>query len=260
MIDYLSVTELSGSYVSQEQVERLCNRYYWADRYCVGKDVLEVACGTGQGLGYLSKIAKSLNAGDYSEKILEIAQKHYGNRITLRQFDAQNLPYKDNSMDVIILFEAIYYLPSAEKFISECRRVLRDRGKVLIATANKDLYDFNPSPYSYKYYGVMELKELFKKYGFRVEFYGNTAVDKLSLRQRLFRPIKRWAVKFGLVPKTLEGKKIIKRLIFGSLVKMPPEIKENMIPFIKPTKLSSSQSDNKHKVIYCVATLTNKNV
>jgi len=255
LIDYSSVTELSVSYVSQEQIDRICNRYYWAGKYCYNKDVLEVACGTGQGLGYLSKIAKNLNAGDYSEKILKIAQEHYGNRIALRQFDAQNMPYKDNSLDVIILFEAIYYLPSAEKFISECRRVLRDGGKVLIATANKDLYDFNPSPYSYKYYGVVELKELFIKQGFTVEFCGNTPVDILSLRQKLFRPVKKWVVKFGLVPKTLEGKKIIKRLIFGRLVKMPAEIKENMVPFIEPIKLSSSQPDKKHKVIYCVASL-----
>lgn len=254
-VDYLSVTELPDSYVSREQIDRICNRYYWAGKYCQNKDVLEVACGTGQGLGYLSKIAKSLNAGDYSEKILEIAREHYGNRITLKQFDAQNMPYKDNSMDVIILFEAIYYLPSAEKFIKECGGVLRDGGKVLIATANKDLYDFNPSPYSYKYYGVLELKELFTKQKFIVEFYGNTPVDKLPLRQKFFRPVKKWAVKFGLVPMTLKGKKIIKILIFGSSVKMPAEIKENMVPFIEPTKLSSSQPDNKHKVIYCVATL-----
>ena len=36
---------------------------------------------------------------------------------------------------------------------------------------------------------------------------------------------------------------------------MPAEIKENMIPFVESTKLSFSQPDNKHKVIYCVATL-----
>jgi SAM-dependent methyltransferase len=254
-VNYLSVTELSGSYVSQEQIDRICNRYYWAGKYCYNKDVLEVACGTGQGLGYLSKIAKSFNAGDYSEKILEIAQEHYSNRIALRQFDAQNMPHEDNSMDVIIFFEAIYYLPSAEKFISGCRRILRSGGKILIATANKDLYDFNPSPHSYKYYGVVELKELFSKQGFTVEFYGNTPVNTLSCRQKLLRPVKKWAVKFGLAPKTLEGKKIIKRLIFGRLVKMPAEIKGNMVPFIEPIKLSSSQPDKKHKVIYCVASL-----
>ncbi len=44
-------------------------------------------------------------------------------------------------------------------------------------------------------------------------------------------------------------------MIFGRLVKMPAKIKENMVPFVKPTKLFSSQLDKKHKVIYCVATL-----
>jgi galactose-1-phosphate uridylyltransferase len=80
----------------------------------------------------------------------------------------------------------------------------------------------------------------------------------LSWRQKLLRPVKKWAVKFGLVSKTLEEKKIMKKLIFGRLVKMPDEIKENIVSFIEPTKLSSSQPDNKHKVIYCVASLQSK--
>lgn len=255
MQDYLAVTELSGDEVSQEQVERLCNRYYWAGRYCAGKDVLEVACGTGQGLGYLSKLSKNFSAGDYSEEILKIAKAHYGARIHLKQFDAQDMPYADNSLDVIILFEAIYYLPSAEKFVSECRRILRNGCKVLIATANKDLYDFNPSPHSYKYYGVVELNNLFANHGFSVECFGNTLVDELSWRQKILRPIKKTAVKLGLAPKSMNGKKLLKRLVFGGLVKMPAEIEEVMAPYVEPTKLSSFQADKKHKVIYCVATL-----
>lgn len=49
--DYVFVTEISGEEVTQEQIDRLCNRDYWAGQYCTGKDVMEVACGTGQGLG-----------------------------------------------------------------------------------------------------------------------------------------------------------------------------------------------------------------
>lgn len=253
--DYLGVTELSGDDVSQEQVDRLCHRYYWASKYCVGKDILEVACGTGQGLGFLVNMGKSLNAGDFSADILKIARKHYGNRIPLKQFDAQEIPYQENSMDVIILFEAIYYIPSAEKFVKECRRVLRNGGNVLIATANKDLYDFSPSAHSYQYYGVVEMDGLFKKNGFSTEFFGNTPVNALSLRQRILRPIKRVAVKFGFMPKSMNGKKFFKKLVFGQLVKMPAEIEEAMVPYLEPTRLSSSQPDNRHKVIYCVATL-----
>lgn len=256
MTDFLAVTELAGDEVTKEQVERLCNRYYWAGTYCGSdKDVLEVACGTGQGLGYLAGFARNIYAGDYSEEILKIARDYYGDRIALSQFDAQDISFPDNSMDVIILFEAIYYLPSAEKFISECRRVLRNKGKVLIATANKDLYDFNPSPYSNIYYGVVELDELFNNYGFTTEFFGNTPVTKMTFRQKILRPIKRLAVKFGLVPKSMEGKKFLKRIIFGRLVKMPAEIKPGMIEYVEPVKLLSLRPDKTHKVIYCAATL-----
>lgn len=81
--DYFSVTEVAGDEVTQEQIDRLCNRYYWAKNYCTGKDVVEAVCGTGQGLGYLAEIARSLEAGDYSNAILAIARRHYERRINL---------------------------------------------------------------------------------------------------------------------------------------------------------------------------------
>jgi len=85
--DYVSVTEIAGDEVTQEQVDRLCNRYYWVGQYCSGKDVVEAACGSGQGVGYLAGIARSLEAGDYSDELLPIARQHYGKRIALRQIN-----------------------------------------------------------------------------------------------------------------------------------------------------------------------------
>lgn len=253
--DYVSVTEIAGDEVTKEQVDRLYNRYYWAGKYCEDKNVVEVACGTGQGLGYLSEIAGSFEAGDYSEKILSIARRYYGTRITLKQFNAQDMPFEDNSKDVIILFEAIYYLSNVEQFVRECVRVLRPGGKVLIATANKDLYDFNPSPHSYKYYGVIELRDLLEKYGFKSDFFGYLSINKVATKQRIFRPIKKIAVMLGVMPKTTSGKKWLKRIVFGGLVKMPMEIKKDMSKYVEPENISSHQVDKKHKVIYCVATL-----
>jgi SAM-dependent methyltransferase len=271
--DYVSVTEITGDEVSQEQADRLCNRYYWAGRYCLEKDVVEAACGSGQGLGYLASIARTLEAGDFSDTILSIARKHYGKRIDLRRFDAQYMPFEDKSKDVIILFEAIYYIPDAEQFVRECGRVLRPGGKVLIATANKDLYDFNPSPHSYKYYGVVELNSLFFKYGFKSAFYGDTPIDNISLRQKALRPIKKLVVISGLMPKSMAGKKLLKRFVFGGLVKMPAEIgppitqinadsKEEKdvedsyrIRYVEPDRISSDTANKMYKVIYCEATL-----
>lgn len=251
--DFLSVTELSGDDVTPEQVERLCHRYYWAGDYCRDKDVLEAACGTGQGAGYLNGLASSYRAGDFSEEILKIARSHYGDHVTLKQFDAQEMPFADNSLDIVLLFEALYYIPSAERFVAECKRVLRPGGKVLIATANKDLFDFNPSPHSYVYYGVKELTRLFGENGFTTNFFGYMPVDTLSVKKKILRLAKKFVVNFGLMPKTMAGKKLLKRLVFGSLIQMPSEICADMVSYAPPTKLDSGRPDQLHKVIYCVA-------
>lgn len=254
-IDYSTVTELAGDEISQEQLERLCHRYYWAAAYSTGRDVIEAACGTGPGLGYLAARARSLRAGDFTPGILTIAQRHYGNRVDLRQFDAQAMPFEDHSADVVILFEAFYYLPQPEQFVAECRRVLRGGGKVLIANANKDLYDFNPSPYSHTYHGIVEFNRLFTAHGFSVECFGHLSVRDASLRQRILRPIKKLVISLGLLPKSMAGKKLLKRLVFGGLIPMPAEIQDGMVAYQPPVRLSLDVPDRDHKVIYCVATL-----
>ncbi len=252
-ISFLSVTEIAGDDVTSEQVERLCHRYYWAAQFCKNKDVLEVACGTGQGLGFLASVAKSLEGADISQEILEITRNHYGERITLKQFDVQDMPYEDASKDVIIIFEAIYYIPSFEKFIQECQRVLRPGGMILIATANKDLYDFNPSPHSFEYFGVVELGGILHEHGFLSSYYGYMPISNTNLKQKILRLIKKLVVSLGLMPKTMKGKKILKRLVFGKMVKMPDEIKGGVYEYTEPAALVFGMSDNKYKVIYCAA-------
>ena len=251
--DFVDVTEIAGDQVSREQVERLCHRYYWAGEYCRDRNVLEVACGTGQGLGYLQSLSHSLSAGDYSQRIVDMAQAHYGDRIRVERFDAQNMPYANDSFDVVIIFEALYYIPDASRFIFECARVLRPSGKLLIATANKDLFDFNPSPHSFQYYGVVELAQSLAEADFKCRFFGYVPVDKLSWRQKLLRPIKKMVVDSGLMPKTMAGKKLLKRIVFGSLIDMPAEIRGSMFPYESPAEIPENLPDTRHKVIYCEA-------
>lgn len=253
-IDFTTVTELSGDEVAEEQVERMRHRYAWALGYCAGRDVLEVACGAGQGLGVLAGVSRSLIAGDITPGLVELAQQHYGERVDVRLMDALTIPSPDQSLDVVILFEAIYYLPSAEIFAKECQRVLRPDGQVLVATANKDLYDFNPSPYSHRYYGIVELGKLFGDCGFACEFFGSYPFHGTSMRQRILRPIKRLAVTLHLMPKTMAGKKLLKRLVFGGLVKMPNEIELDTAGYVEPVALPAGAPNFEHKVIYLRAT------
>lgn len=255
---FIEVTEISGEMVSSEQVARLCDRYYWAGSYVKNKDVLEVACGTGPGLGYLKEHAKTLKAGDVSDAILAIARKHYEERVELLSFDACHMPFERDSFDVVVIAEAIYYVLDVDRFLAECRRVLRVGGKLLIITANKDLYDFNPSPYSRQYYGVLELKQSLKRHRFQGAFFGGTPVGKLPLKQRILRPIKKVATTLNLIPKTMAGKSWLKRLVFGTLVSMPQEITKDTSIYTPPTPILDDQADRVHKVIFCEATLMQK--
>jgi SAM-dependent methyltransferase len=218
--------------------------------------VLEVACGTGQGLPVLAKVARTLEAGDLSQPILDIARTQHGGAVHIQQFSADKMPMATASKDVVLLLEALYYLPNPDRFITEAGRVLREGGKVLIATANKDLYDFNPSPHSFKYLGVIELDAWLERHGFAREFFGYLPISSVSRRQRIFRPLKRLAVTVGLVPKTMKGKKILRRLVFGRLVTMPSSIDDASFVYSPPDPIDPTVPDRKHKVIYCVATLT----
>ena len=252
---FVNVTEVSGDSVTKEQVQRMVHRYQWAGKFCTDKDVLEVACGTGQGLGHILNLSKSLEAGDYSSELLSIPIKYYGERVSLCQFDAQDMPYKSSSKDIIILFEAIYYIPDPDKFIAECKRILRPNGVVLIATANSDLDDFNPSPHSYNYYNKEEMYKLFIEFDFHSNFYGYMEINERLLSHKILRFIKKTVVSLGLMPKTMAGKKLLKRIVFGELVPMPFEISGQEFEYYPPVKLERESSDKNFKVIYCAATL-----
>ncbi len=247
------VTELPGNPISGEQLYRMYNRYSWTADLSKDCDVLEVACGAGQGVGLVASQAKSVKAGDFSEAILARARDHYGLRFNFMQFDAQAMPYETHSFDVVVIHEALYYLPDANLFVAEAKRVLRPGGRILLTNSNKDLFDFNPSPHSTVYHGVVELKTLFAANGYHTEFWGSQPLKDSGLTQKVTRTAKLLAVKCGLIPKTMKGKQVLKRIIFGKPVLMPSEISPGMSKIENLTQLQADQPCITHKIIYCVA-------
>jgi SAM-dependent methyltransferase len=250
-----SLTEVGGSLGSQEQVRRLVNRYEWAAPRCVGRDVVEVACGAGIGLGVLRARARSLVAGDIVPATVNSVRRHYSNRVKVECFPADAIPVPTASVDVIILFEALYYLPSFSAFLAEVRRALRPDGELLLATANKDLPDFTPSPASSRYLGVAELSTELREAGFSTEFWGDVDTSAVSARQRVLRPLKAAASRLDLIPRTLAGREFLKRIFFGRLVPLPVEITESMFTGFVPTAVPAGRPDRHFKVLLCRASL-----
>ena len=252
-VDYTEVTEIAGDRVTQEQIQRMYTRYHFARQYCSAKDVLELGCGSGQGLGYLRGVANKVVGGDYSGSLLRLTQEYYRGRIPLIQLDAQALPFKDGSFDVAILYETIYYLKDPNSVVKECMRVLRPEGTLLICNPNKDLADFNPSPYSYHYFSACDFVELLRPFGFQIECFGDCEVNHDDPKQRVLAFIKKTAVKFHLMPKTMAGKKFFKRIVFGKLEPLPSELRDQNDICQLPCSIDSSSPNLSYKVIFAVA-------
>jgi len=250
--DYSNVTEVPGLGATREQMSMLYTRYRTAAAFSEGKDVLEVACGAGLGLGYLARKARRVVGGDYTERLLRLAQRHYGGRIPLIRLDAHALPFRDRSFDVVILYEAIYYLAEPDQFLAECRRVLRVPGVLLICTVNKEWSDFNPSPFSRRYFSSRELIELLQRQGFAAELYGAFPVLKDSARDRVLSLLKRAAVALHLVPRTMKGREVLKRLFFGRLTPIPPEVTEGMADLEPLVPIPTDTVNSSYKVLYAV--------
>jgi SAM-dependent methyltransferase len=253
-VKYITVTEIPGAKASKEQLERLYQRYHFAYQFCRDKDVLEVGCGAGQGLGYLAKTAKKVVGGDIDENNLSFARNQYKDKdgIQLDILDAQTIPFLNESFDVVILYEAIYYLRNPEEFISEAHRILRDGGLLIIGTVNKDRPLFNPSPFSVRYFSVPELCTLFKQKFSDVDFYGGFPIDAKGMKDIIVSFIKKVAITLHLIPKTMKGKELLKRLFFGKLYTISSEIKEDMTAYLKPIAISSDLPNSSYKVIFVV--------
>lgn len=257
MADFSTVTEVPGIKASKEQIARLYHRYHFALPYCKGKDVLEVACGAGQGLGYLAKATNKVVGIDIEEKNLAYARETYKDRknIELHIMDAHKLLFNDKSFDVILIYEAIYYLQQPEVFLNECTRLLRKNGVLLICSVNREWSDFNPSPYSTKYFSARELYELLKTKFAVVQVSGAFSDEPDSFEDKVVSAVKRAAVALHIVPRTMKGKELLKRIFFGKLVPLPAEVTEGMMDYIPPASISLDVPDTKDKVLYAAARL-----
>ncbi len=253
MADFTTVTETPDIRISREALAMVYARYAFAASFCRDRHVLEVACGVGQGLGYLARGAAQVVGGDLSAGLIRQAHAHYKDRIPLVQFDAQALPFRDQSFDVVILHEAIYYLSSPERFIAESRRILRSAGGVLvIGTVNPQWQDFNPSPMSTQYLDAQQLSALLSSQGLRTQVYGAFPVERCSWRARGVSWLKRAAVTLRLVPRTMKGKQLLKRIFLGPLVPSPNEVVDGMASYSEPVEIQAGDDGCCFKVLFAV--------
>lgn len=107
-----------------------------------GEKVLELGCGTAgiwrNAERYLPREAE-LVLTDLSAGMLGEAQSNVPvqENITFAQADIQQIPWPDNSFDVVIANMMLYHVPDLDKALSEVARVLKPDGRFLCSTSGE---------------------------------------------------------------------------------------------------------------------------
>jgi ubiquinone/menaquinone biosynthesis C-methylase UbiE len=101
----------------------------WACRQATG-DVLEVAVGTGLNLP-LYPHNVTLTGLDISEGMLDLAKRR-GREATLRQGDAQALPFQEATFDTVVCTFGLCAIPDLDAAVTEMVRVLRPGGALIL--------------------------------------------------------------------------------------------------------------------------------
>ena len=104
------------------------NRYIKAT---TGKKVLDAGAGTGRISIRLREAGADVTALDISPDMLKILEQK-DPEIETVEGDMENMPFDDESFDVVFSSLALVHLKDPKQFLDECYRVLRDDGQVVL--------------------------------------------------------------------------------------------------------------------------------
>lgn len=97
-------------------------------------DLLDCGCGTGPMLALLHKKYpdKHYTGIDLTPKRIEVAKKKNMKDGELVVGDCENLPFAENSFDVVICCESFHHYPNPQDFFNSVYRVLRPNGRLVL--------------------------------------------------------------------------------------------------------------------------------
>jgi malonyl-CoA O-methyltransferase len=96
-----------------------------------GKEVLDAGAGTGRVTLRLHAAGAKVTALDISPEMLALLHQKESD-IEVVAGDMENMPFKDESFDMVFSSLAMVHLKKVDKFLDECYRVVKDGGLVVL--------------------------------------------------------------------------------------------------------------------------------
>lgn len=123
----------------QAQIDLIEELLQWA-QVQQAENILDVGCGIGGSSLYLAQkfnanatgiTLSPVQASRASERAVEFGLQ---DRTNFQVADALNMPFEDNSFDLVWSLESGEHMPDKQKFLQECYRVLKPGGKLILVT------------------------------------------------------------------------------------------------------------------------------
>lgn len=189
--------------------------YYWRNRLVkliqplTHYNILDVATGTGDVAFKLSPKSKSITGIDIASNMIELANvkkiKKNAKNTNFLVGDAENLPFSDNSFDLVTISYGYRNISNQVKALKEFNRILKTNGKLYILEFSEPT-NFIVSPF-YKFYSykVMPfIASVFtKKYAYdylpeSIDMFPNRKSIKKTIQDNGFENVQIIDMTFGI--------------------------------------------------------------
>jgi len=111
-------------------------RYAFALPFLKDRTVLDIACGTGYGIGLLEGNARFVVGVDISLEAATAAKLECSSNAAVLLGSGLALPFSDGTFDVVTSFETLEHLHQRSQFLEELARVLKSGGMLILSTPN----------------------------------------------------------------------------------------------------------------------------